>query len=424
MRNNSILCLTLCILFLGACQREDPEPDKLKGMLKVNIGLFINVYDVTSNLKSALGAEDFKVSIFSAAGKEVLAFERAADMPDEVELEVGDYYVTANSGNNLPAAFENPYYYGESEIFRIGAGTLQTVSVNCELANVMVSVIFSENLRNSFTDFSCRISSSAGSLDFTREETRAGYFQPLPLNISATLTREKPDGSAESKTLTGTIASPQPKKHYEIHVDAGGSAGSVLFDIRMDDTPFQVEVIQLTDDNGPIVPGDLSTGDLLITEIMYDPASMEDIEGEWFEIYNNTDHEVDLQHLVIRKNTNENHVINSPFILPSHGYCVLARTEPAVAGNKYVYNTDITLNNAGCVLSVSNYGTNGSDGSIICSVDYSADGFPGTTGASICLDPGKLNPTDVVLGSSWCVSKTAYETGDKGTPGASNDACN
>jgi len=229
MKSCLLFCITLFAFFLGSCQKEEPGPEKPKGLLKVNIGLFINVNEVNSNLKSTLGAEDFKVSILNAAGEEVLLFEKASEMPAEIELEIGSYYVTANSNNNLPAAFENPYYYGESGLFTLIAGSSQTVSVNCELANTMVSVVYSDNVKSNFTNYVTTISSSAGSLTFTSSETRAGYFQPLPLNISATLTRQKSDGSIENITLTGTIASPQPKKHYEIHVDAAGGNGKVLF---------------------------------------------------------------------------------------------------------------------------------------------------------------------------------------------------
>jgi hypothetical protein len=411
------------MLLLGSCQREDPETIRPKGIIKVNIGLFISVNEVNSNLKSTLGTEEFKVSIFNVKGEEVLVFDRTSEMPAELELEIGDYYVTAHSNNNLPAAFENPYYYGESELFSISAGSSQSVSVNCELANTMVSIIYSESLRNSFVDFTTTVSSSAGSLTFTREESRAGYFQPFPLNISATLTWKKTDGSLASKTITGTIPSPQPKKHYEIHIDAAGAVGSALIEIGLDEAPDPVEIVEITDNNDTPVSGNLGNGDLLITEIMYDPASLTDAVGEWFEIYNNTGHSVDLQQLVIRKNDTESHVINRQVILASHGYGILARREEAVAGDKYVYNTDITLNNTGAVLSVCNYGTDGTDGSVICSVNYGGDGFPDATGASLCLDPGKLNITDVVLGSSWCVSTTAYNTGDLGTPGLVNDSC-
>jgi|WetSurSiteA1Bulk_404760.scaffolds.fasta_scaffold00598_2 hypothetical protein len=424
MKNTLLFSAIVFMLFSGSCQKEESGAGDPKGMLKVNIGLFISVNEVQSSLKSTLAAEDFKVVIYKAGGQVVLSFDKASDMPAEIELETGSYYVTASSDNNLPAAFANPYYFGTSEVFSITAGSTQTISVNCELANTMVSIVYSENVKSSFTDFSTTVSSSSGSLVFAKEETRAGYFQPLnPLSISATLTWEKADKSLANKTLTGTIPAPQPKKHYEIHVDAAGVAGSAFFQISLNEVPDPVEIIHITENPVIPVPGTVGSGDLLITEIMYDPAALSDAEGEWIELYNNTDQTIDLQHLVIKKNDTELHVINGQIMLAQHGYMVLARSENAVPGSKYLYGTDITLNNTGALLSLCNYGTDGTNGSVICSLDYGSEGFPNATGASLCLDPQKLNLSDAMLGNSWCKSATAFASGDLGTPGSVNDNC-
>lgn len=424
MKKKILTIVYVFLLLAGACQKEDQVADKPTGILQVNIGLFISVNEVSSQLKSTLATEDFKVVIFNAAGEVVREFAKASEMPVAIELEVGDYYVTAHSDNDLPAAFENPYYFGRSVSFTITAGASQTVTVNCELANVMVTVIYSENVKASFTDFSCTVSSSAGSLTFTRDEIRAGYFQTSALSIAATLTRAGPAGSPEVKILTGSIPAPQPKKHYEIHVDAAAASGTFLFDIRLDEIPLPVEIVDISGNNDVPAAGNLGSGDLLISEIMYDPTALTDAEGEWFEVYNNTSRSVDLNNLVIRKNDTESHIIKGSFILAAHGYGVLARNENAVPGTKYLYNSSITLNNTGCMLTICNYGTNGNDGSVICSVNYSNDGFPKASGASICLDPGKMTLAAVVTGNSWCISRSVFTTGDLGTPGSVNDQCN
>ena len=424
MKNRYLLCVSLMAILTGSCQREEPDQEKPGGFLKINIGLFIHVNEVNSNLKSTFAAEDFKVTIFNADGSAVRVFAKASELPAEVELDIGEYYVAAHSDNNLPAAFENPYYYGESERFTINAGTTQSVTVNCELANAMISVIYSDNVRSTFVNYSTTVSSSEGSLTFVKDEIRAGFFQPLPLSISATLTFEKPDGSLENKILTGTIPAPQPKKHYEIHVDASAASGAAGISIILDENTDPVEIVQITDNNTTPVAGDIQQGDLLITEIMYDPTALSDTEGEWLELFNNTNHAIDLNNLVIRKNDTEYHIIEGPLILGAYGYIVLARASNATAGSNYLYNTDITLNNTGAILSLCNFGTDGTNGTVISSVNYGADGFPDATGASICLDPDKLSLAEMMLGESWCSSATAYNTGDLGTPGSVNDNCN
>jgi hypothetical protein len=423
MKKNHIIYLFLLVTSMNSCQREENSSEKVKGSLSINIGLFISVNEVENNLKSTLDVENFKVSIYKSGGEELLVFENASEIPEVIELEPGQYYITAHSDNNLPAAFNNPYYFGESEVFTISPGGEQTIAVNCELANTMVTIVYSDNIKNNYSDFITTVSSSAGSLTFAKEETRAGFFQPLPLNISVLLTWQKGDGTYESKTLTGSIPDPQPKRKYEIHINASAAEGSALLQINLDETTEPVEIVEITDNIETPVSGVFNSGDLLITEIMYDPTSLTDATGEWFEIYNNTNLPVDLQHLVIRRNDTEQHIINSQIILPSHAYLVLARTDGAAPGSKYVYNTSITLINTGAILSLYNYGTDGTNGSVICSINYGAEGFPVATGASLSLSPEFLNKTDAIKGESWCKSSTAFSTGDLGTPGLPNDEC-
>jgi len=427
--NNPVM-IKRCFIFLMmimfpflSCHKEEFKGDKPSGKLKIEIGLYVSVSEVNENLKSTMGTEDFRVIIYNAADEQVLVFEKAADMPEEIQLETGDYYVTAFSDNDLPAAFENPYYYGKSEIFTIAPNNPQTVVVNCELGNTIVSVIYSNNVKNYYSDFTTTVSSASGSLTYGKDETRSGYFRPLPLTIHVNLTWQGPDGILKSKTLTGSIPDPKPKRKYEIHVNASEGGGSSTLMINLDESSGPVEIVDITDsEQDP--EGVLKSGDLLITEIMYDPTALADAAGEWFEIYNTTDQTLDLQNLVIEKNETDRHLINESITLSPKSYLVLSRTENAVAGNYYVYGTGISLNNTGAILSVSNYGTDGTDGTTICSVDYGAQDFPSATGASICLNPLFLTPQGEVTGSSWCVSKSVYGTGDMGTPGITNDICN
>jgi hypothetical protein len=421
MKSYAFACMLAILAF--SCHKEEPGRDKPSGTLNIKVGLYISVGEVKENLKSASGAEDFKVVIYNTDDQEVLAFDKASEIPAEIRLETGSYYVTASSDNNIPAAFDNPFYFGRSDTFTIIPGGQQSVVVNCELSNTVVTVIYSDQVKNNFSDYSTTISSSAGSLEFNRTETRPGYFQPLDLSIRAVLTWQKPDGTFESKTLNGSIPNPQPKRKYEIHVNAAGGEGMSMIVINLADTVVPVEIVNISDE--PVYPdGTFGSGDLLITEIMYDPTSLTDTYGEWFEIYNNTGHSVNLQHLVISKNATDRHIIDAPVTLASHGYLVFARTENAVSGDKYVYGTSITLNNTGAILTISNYGTDGTDGTEICSVNYGGTDFPSGSGASIGLNPESLNAGEEPLGTSWCVSTSAYNTGDLGTPGAVNDNCN
>lgn len=424
MKSLKSLCyLLMLFVFFAGCNKEE-EIKKPTGKLTINVGLFIGVNEVDNQLKSTQGTEDFKVAIFDSNDNEVISFAKASDIPEEIELEIGEYYAIAHSDNNLPAAFENPYYYGRSETVTITPETAKAITINCELANTMVSVIYSDNVKNQYVDYTTTIQSSSGTLIFPKNETRIGYFQPLPLTITVTLNWQESGGVIKSKIITGSISAPLPKKHYEIHINASDVEGSALLQINLNETSVPVEVVELID--GIIEPpsGKLEYGDLIITEIMYDPVALSDATGEWFEIYNTSGHSIDLKNLVIRKNDTESHIVNNSLTLEPYGYYVFARTEEAtVAEKKYVYNTDITLNNTGAIISLYDYGTDGTDGILICAVDYGADDFTNATGSSLSLNPESLTVANAILGTFWCNSVTSYNTGDLGTPGNINDAC-
>ena len=422
----NIFYLMICIMgiTLISCQKEDPEPKKKTGILHVNIGVLISITDRPTLYKAAPVLDEFNVNIYRADGTPAFTFENVTDMPAAIELETGDYYAEAYSDNNFPAEFENPYYYGISEPFTISSNVQEEVQVNCELANTVVSVVYSDNIVTHFTQYTTTVSSTLGSLVFTSSETRLGYFQTSALDILAELSYEKPDGTLSSKVLTGSIPEPQANRHYEILVDASIDEGMAGFQIIMDETAVAVETIDLSDSAPLPQPGAVAYGELLITEIMANPSALSDTEGEWLEIYNNSDHSISLQNLILERDDANIHTITDEWVLGAGEYYVLSRTETATnASNEYVYGSDITLANTGALLSLYNEGSESAPGALIFALDYGEPGFPEGTGASICLDPNLNNTTDAVLGSSWCISSSVYSTGDFGTPGTLNDNC-
>ena len=190
----------------------------------------------------------------------------------------------------------------------------------------------------------------------------------------------------------------------------------------MNDTA-ETEVVNINE--GGQSSGGLGYGDLLITEIMYDPDSLNDSYGEWIELYNNSSNAINLKNLIIRRDSAANvHQINSDVIITSGSYAVLAKTDSAADQVDYVYGGAINLTNTGADLSLSTYGTDGTDGMVICEVDYGADGFITTPhGKSLQLDPSVTDVDAAKLGTNWCVSTAVYSTGDNGTPGAANTNC-
>ena len=92
-----------------------------------------------------------------------------------------------------------------------------------------------------------------------------------------------------------------------------------------------------------------TVGDLLISEIMANPAAVSDTRGEWFELYNPTDEPVNLRGITLGDDGGDGHRIESDLLIMPRHFLVLARNgDMALNGGfeaDYVYR-DFTLGNS------------------------------------------------------------------------------
>jgi len=179
------------------------------------------------------------------------------------------------------------------------------------------------------------------------------------------------------------------------------------------------ENLSVTWDEVAPSPAGVVITDVIITEIMQNPGAVGDGDGEWFELHNSTDADIDINGWTIADLGIDSHLIDNggPLIMPAGGYIVL--------GN----NADMTTNGGAPV--AYDYGgswflANGDDEvllfdasmNLVDSVAYDGGpAFPDPTGASMSLRDLAL---DNGVGSNWCESITTFGDGDRGTPGQAN----
>jgi hypothetical protein len=162
----------------------------------------------------------------------------------------------------------------------------------------------------------------------------------------------------------------------------------------------------------------LDPGDLVITEIMKNPAAVADANGEWFEIYNASGGEINLSGLEIKDDGTDSHTIPSDVLVAAGDYALLAINDDSGTNGglppvDYEYS-GFTLDDT-------------EDEIVLMSGAVEVDrvayggrtGFPDPTGASMYL-------IDVVLdnnvGSNWAEDTWhVYGDGDFGTPGVANE---
>jgi lamin tail-like protein len=165
----------------------------------------------------------------------------------------------------------------------------------------------------------------------------------------------------------------------------------------------------------------VSNGQIVINEIIQNPAAVSDSNGEWFELHNPTGAAIDIDAWIISDDGTNTHTIdplNGTTVIPAGGYLVLGRSSDTLVNGgvtvDYVYGTAYTLSNGADEVVLTDDGATEID-----RVNY--DGgplFPDPTGASMALDDPA---NDNNVGANWCTASTPYGDGDLGTPGAAND---
>ena len=154
-------------------------------------------------------------------------------------------------------------------------------------------------------------------------------------------------------------------------------------------------------------------GEIVITEIMSNPAAVADTAGEWFELHNPSASEAfDLGGCDIDDGAAKPHAIPGPFPIGKDEYVVVGRG--AVAGLAPDLVLTFSLGNAEDTLVLR------CDGREVDRVAY-GDGFPLAAGASMALDPS-ATADDNDAASAWCLGQADYG-GDRGTPGTANPVC-
>jgi endonuclease/exonuclease/phosphatase family metal-dependent hydrolase len=164
--------------------------------------------------------------------------------------------------------------------------------------------------------------------------------------------------------------------------------------------------------------GDPSTYNIVITEIMVNPAAVSDSYGEWFEIYNNDTISIDLAGWRIADSEDDLHEIQTISIelyINPGDYLVLGRNVDNTVNGGYTadygYSSFQLSNSEDEIFLVDN------ENRIVDEIEYNSS-FPYSSGASMYL---RNIDYDNNVDTSWAMSDMEYGLGDLGTPGRAWD---
>ena len=180
----------------------------------------------------------------------------------------------------------------------------------------------------------------------------------------------------------------------------------------------------LSDVLAPYIAADqLSPGDVIISEIMYNPDECKDSACEWVEIYNTTGSQVDVGGLQVQDEGTGGYVVPSDTLIPADGYLVIGAGD-GITDWTYGFTADLHMgskpsfkNSGEVVFLKNNFNT----------LDSSAAYPDGrTAGRSWQLSSNALTSAGSSDASKWCSGDAAIpgtNGTDRGTPGAANVAC-
>jgi len=185
--------------------------------------------------------------------------------------------------------------------------------------------------------------------------------------------------------------------------------------------PGAAEILDAEDQDcdGYVDEGLLSTGAVVITEVMPNPSMVGDTVGEWFEVINTTGLAINLVGATVSDAAGNSFTVGSDLWIPSGDIAVLARVaDVQVNGGvsaDYAYGSWILANDDDEII-IDHFGVE------LDRVEYGAGWYFGS-GEAMSLDPDEQDAAANDDPEAWCEAVDAYGLGDRGTPGDPNPAC-
>lgn len=238
------------MLLLVSCANEDKQGDSGFGTINVHVSADYKVIPVTrasaeSTSSTALpDVSEFALKLVSSDGSFSQAWDNLASFDPAKKIPVGSYTMSAFYGSIDTEGFEKPFYLGESPV-TVRDRENSPVEINCALANVKVTVEYSDAFKKYFADYSTTIHSSGGKdIKFSKTETRAAYVKPGKITIQTYL---KKQNGIESTFEPAAIPNAAARQHYKIKLDiSDNNAGEAQLNISFDETtetqPIKIDI--------------------------------------------------------------------------------------------------------------------------------------------------------------------------------------
>ncbi len=165
-------------------------------------------------------AEDRTFSLNIYRGEDLVASAEDHTQLGTLTLVADTYRLTASSGTLQSAAWDSPFYSGETSV-KVLPDRQNNAEIVCTIANVVVSVSFDDVFKNNVTDYKVVVDNGESSLTFSPAEgtmDRTAYFSVTgKLNWHLTFT----NADNEEYSATGSYSDVKARQHYKINFSVG-----------------------------------------------------------------------------------------------------------------------------------------------------------------------------------------------------------
>ena len=174
--------------------------------------------DIVPVVKSGDATAVISATLTPLFGGESIFLEDVNQITEPIKLKTGDYKVVATSGvDQGSAAFDAPFYYGESQ-FTVRNMQMATSEVVCTLASVKVTAEFSSAFTTSF-DYKLTVSNGEAALEFSEDAgtlDKTAYFHVTD-ELSWTL--DVTNAKGEKFTLSESYTEVAARQYYDLYFD-------------------------------------------------------------------------------------------------------------------------------------------------------------------------------------------------------------
>ena len=194
----SALYITAALLAVSACNEAVMTPQQM-GVISLSLS---SDAEVVVSTKADMDCSDFLVNIYGETflGQSYMSEQFVySELKDkEIEIPYGSYHVVAQNclEEDAEAGFGCARYYGISGQIDVFSQTPSKATVECTMANGVVTITFDESFLEDFSDITVDIKSSR-QVSMTSDQANSG--QKVYFNVPET-------GSHLIYTIYGTIA--------------------------------------------------------------------------------------------------------------------------------------------------------------------------------------------------------------------------